>query len=217
MSYHMPVHFKQLKSPNEVFEVIDQVYDARKSDVPEILVSIWHELPSSFRDIEDKHDAFRLDEPFILSALQQKYIYWPELNLLGLVGYPHSLGRDTCDIFPCFLYFQNQSDQDYDFDSYDTIPLFRQIARQIEKTKGMVVDNLPDGNLDGIDYDLKSLVYETITGLLGIEDYVYEEKLTNAHTFTVSHHKHPYDTMDLQGHYMALYDTFHHNTKGNDE
>lgn len=221
MSYHVPMHLKQLNSPNEVFGLLDLVHDTRKKDIDDILIAIWHELPSRFHETEDRHDAFRLDKPFMLDALQTRYIYWPEWNLIGLIGFPNVIGKNTLELFPCHVYFQNQSDQDYDYETYDGIPLFRQITRQIRQTKGIMVDNLtdddPDVDHESIDYDLKSLVYKTISDLLGIEEYVYDDKPKKAHVLTESYLKYAYGITDLQGHYMALYNRFQDSKKGNDE
>ena len=221
MSYHIPINFRKLKSACEVFEFMDTVHETRTKEIESILLAIWHELPSTFRDTNDRYDAFRLDRPFILDALQLRYVYWPEYNLLGAVGYPEILGKETAKLFPCHVYFQNQSDQDYDYGTYDGIPLFQQIAEQIRKSKDAVLDNLTcdDASVDheAVDYDLKSQVYKTIEKLLDIDSYVYEDTPRNAHVMTTAYLKYAYGITDLQAHYARIYEARKTTRKGHAE
>ncbi len=55
-----------------------------------------------------------------------RWFYLKEHNLLGVFG----TGNELEDIFDTTLSFQNSCDQDYDFDYWDKVKLFRNIAEK---------------------------------------------------------------------------------------
>ena len=55
-----------------------------------------------------------------------RYFYLPEHNLLGIFGVPDSVQS----IFDNTSYFQNSTDQDYDFEDWKGVPWFEEVANK---------------------------------------------------------------------------------------
>lgn len=120
------------------------------------------------------------DEAWAKSAVfTMRFFYLAEHNLLGVFGVP------TCieEIFDSTIYFQNSTDQDYDFDEWNGVPIFERIA---ERWKTSTYEDVlrkygedrgewdeDDGEIP-IDYYRRTFAYDEIWAMC--EDYMWNDK-----------------------------------------
>lgn len=116
------------------------------------------------------------------AIMNMRFVYWPKLNLLALVGeYPKAVQS----LFKKQVYFQNSVDQNYELGMWDDdIPLFKEI-----KTAVLQMDARdaymelykwdPDANAfeddpEQADYVAKSLIYKRIFEALDLDKWLYD-------------------------------------------
>lgn len=133
MSYSCEISFKNLK-PENVYDFLVEYKKAVSEHLEDIAKeNVWYSplLRHDFEydwakasytnmsvDLRDKIDTWAS------KVFQFRYFYLPEHNLLGIFGVPDSVK----EIFDNTIYFQNSTDQDYDFDDWKGVPWFEEIA-----------------------------------------------------------------------------------------
>lgn len=130
MSYSAEINFKTVKE-GELYAFFKQIKDACKAKFDEIAKDNFTYMPSISKDYLLKNDSEyakdQLDRAWMRNSIfSYRFFYIPEHNLLGVFGVPD----DVKDIFDLTCYFQNSCDQDYDFEEWEGIPIFEQIAEK---------------------------------------------------------------------------------------
>ena len=130
---------------------------------------IYKSIPESVKDEIDSKWAQA-------SVFTYRWFYLPEHSLLGVFSVPSSVA----DIFDKSIYFQNSCDQDYDYDEWQGIPIFEEIAKKWETATEEEVRqrySKPYGDTwdDECDYDYyrRSFAYDDIWEMM--EQFLHDE------------------------------------------
>lgn len=193
MSYSFEMSFRQCESFDEAMRVAIRFTKSCKDNYEEMLNLHKYYIPSHRSDKYDKeHDNYWLYDLFNI-----QFVWWQEWNLLAVIGtvYP----KESMQQFPFTVYFQNSTDQDYDFDNWsDKITVFQKTKAAIlqksleEIYQKYVIEKERDWiELEELnqnpEYYQKSLLYDEIfekldlnSWLYGRESSVYERITLNA-------------------------------------
>lgn len=196
MSYKAMLNFTQTK---DFLGLIQKVYANTRQDMTGILLNMWPELPSYNQNPRPTLHfvGYATDARTIQINLVRNFLIWPQYNLMAIIGDEHGLGPGTYELFPGKLFFQNQSDNDYDLSTYDPIGLFRQVRDSvIENTK------LTD------DYTIHTEVYNAIVNMLHLEKWIYDEPVPDMQTISTSFVRSQADDMYIREQYGILFDKF---------
>lgn len=182
MSYGATIHFKSI-SAEEVYPFFQKLKTALAEKFEEIAKDNFLWMPSirnahRYKDIspEAKMD---IDRAWVLDCLFKfRYFYIPEHCLLGIFSVP----REIEGLFDNVTYFQNSCDQDYDFDEWNGIPIFEQIASKWKNTpdKEMALLYAAKGcgkpeELTEFDYYRRSFAYDEIWEMF--DQYLFNDEL----------------------------------------
>lgn len=175
MSYHAMLNFTQT---DDVLGLIEKIYQASEKNIEALLLNMWTGLPSQ-RHPKDKrpstsfvgwaHDALTIKD-----NLTRTILYWKNYKIAAIIGDWQSLSKDVIELFPCQIYFQNQSDTDYPLEIYEPIEPFRNIADAFVSWP----NPLPE-------YELKTAVYETICDMLSLKPWIYDKPVENIQVITL--------------------------------
>lgn len=132
MSYECQIHFKNISA--------DKVYGFMQSFKAELLKKMDDIAKEDFLwmpSIRNSHLYKGVDESILREINQAwvhkifkfRYFYLPKYELLGIFSVPNGFE----ELFDNVTFFQNGSDQDYDFEEWKGIPLFEEIANKWEK------------------------------------------------------------------------------------
>lgn len=196
MSYRAMLNFTQTK---DFLDLIQKVYANTRQDMTSILSNMWPELPSYNQNPKPSLSiiGYATDARTIQINLVRNFLFWPQYNLAAIIGDERGLGPGTYELFPGKLFFQNQSDNDYDLNIYDPIELFGQVRDSVlESTK------LTD------DYVIRTEVYNTIVRMLHLEQWIYDEPVLDMQTISTSFVRSQADDMYIREHYNALFENF---------
>ena len=183
MSYGCTIHFKNIKA-EEVYSFFQELKTKLISKTDEIAKDNFLWLPSIRNNYKYKDiDGFIVDDAdcnWVQNSLfKYRYFYIPHHELLGVFNLPN--GFD--DMFDNVSYFQNSTDQDYEFDEWKGIPIFEQIAEKWksatdEETKKHYIKehgDIYDEDEFDCDYHRKEFAYDEIWGMF--KDYLYKDSL----------------------------------------
>lgn len=179
MSYRVNIYMKQFDNEGEAFifanKVVDVIMQNSKSLLEQNLLSI-------------PKQAFTDPFPSWLYEFHNcKFVYFKEANVLGLIG-DYGL-VEVVEMFDTAFYFQNSSDQDYDYDLWDDkINIFKDIKKQV---LALSDEDLANTFISGpenwynesdrehimkdIEYYRKTYLYNAITKALGVIDFIYDK------------------------------------------
>lgn len=143
------------------------------------------------------------DEFWLESLFKFRFLYWPKYQLLGIIG--NSIDKN---MFPMEMYFQNSTDQDYDFQNWleGDIPFFRE---NVEFIKDMPLEKLQDvwfdkdadwSNMEIETYARESLLYSRIFQALEFNAWLYadeSDKEVSWKMFSLSGIQKPFERMLL--------------------
>lgn len=129
MSYECLIHFKNIPA--------DKVYNFMQTFKTEVLKKIddvakenflWMPSIRNSHLYKDVNESIirEIDEAWVHKIFKFRYFYLPEYELLGVFSVPDGFE----DMFDNVTFFQNGSDQNYDFEEWDGIPLFEEIANK---------------------------------------------------------------------------------------
>ena len=131
MSYSCTISFKQLPG-DDVFEFLQNF----KKKACEKIKEIARENCSFSPIMRDYHfeDDFAVTDEMRdrtetwakSSVFKFRYFYNKDLHLLGIYGVYSCLQ----DIFDCSVFFQNSTDQDYEFDTWKGVRYFEEVAEK---------------------------------------------------------------------------------------
>ena len=171
MSYYLNLTFIENVEENELLKMAAEIH--KKIKEPEIMKKIigdnFHLLDSvtygQFPKFQDRYWA--------ALWLTTKFIYWPDYKLLAYLGNDVKIPNGTN------VSFQNSSDTNYEYSTWNGIKIFEEIA---EKYKNMKADKLPefysyfdDNTIEEQEYSRRWLVYNDIHNMLNIFSYLYDE------------------------------------------
>lgn len=182
MSYGASISFKTIDEQG-MYQFFQKLKDTAKDRIDKIAKDEFLYMPSIryahlYKDVR-KIVAQDADKAWAKSAVfTMRFFYLAEHNLLGVFGVPSGIE----EIFDSTIYFQNSTDQDYEFDEWKGVPIFEQIAenwkastdedviRKYCEDRGMWDEDEGEINLD---YYRRTFVYEEIWGMC--EDYMWHD------------------------------------------
>lgn len=171
MSYYLNLTFIENVEENQLLKIAAEIH--KKAKDPEIMKKIigdnFHLLDSISRGRAPKFQ----DRYWVTVWLSTKFIYWPDYKLLAYLGNNVKIPNSTN------VSFQNSSDTNYEYSTWNGIKIFEEIA---EKYKNMKVELLPefysyfeDNTIEEQEYARRWLVYNDIHNMLNIFSYFYDE------------------------------------------
>lgn len=179
------IFFQQLK--RKVIDNIDKIAEdsfiyspfARKlsvSEISDMLQSNNSKIDSKFYyEVVDKYPNIQSDvDLWIEKLFKYRWFYLVDIEILGVYGVPDSVK----DLFDTTIFFQNSCDQDYEFDEWNGVPEFEEIARKWRNKTDeemLAVDpEYSENDYPDLDYYRRSLCYNEIWEL--IEDTLYDDE-----------------------------------------
>lgn len=114
----------------------------------------------------------RLLDPWLSQLFTIRCTYWPQHNLLGITG---DEWPEACkNLAAGSVYFQNSTDQDYEYECWPTaITFFKERVDAVKRMTDDEVQQISELNCDDIEYVRRSLVYQTIAKDLTLDDWIY--------------------------------------------
>lgn len=202
MSYRAMLNFRQTK---DFMGLIQKVYAGTRQDMESLILNMWPELPSYNQKPKPTLSmvGYAMDARTIQINLVRNFLFWPQYNLAAIIGDERGLGPKTYDLFPGKLFFQNQSDNDYELDTYDPIGLFVQVRDSVLKSTASTQE-----------YAVRTEVYDAITNMLGLEKWIYDEPVPEIQIVSTSFVRCQADDAYIRERYNALFNTI---KKGHDE
>lgn len=184
MSYSCEIAFKTIEA-EEVYSFLQKL----KSLVSEKLGAIaednafWlpSERQSAYKELPE-WALNQLEEDWARKCFTFRYVYLPEKKILGVYGVP----KQTEELFDCTVYFQNSCDQDYDFEEWNGVPIFEEIAQKwqnmseedlFEAAKSCYEDDFEDDSeccKERSDYIRRTFCYKEIWAMF--EDSLYNDE-----------------------------------------
>lgn len=173
MSYSCTISFKQIPA-SDVFDFLGAFKKAAYEKLEDIAKEnssfspIMRECPigKEFTISDEIREKTRIWAQ--ASVFHYRHFYNKELGILGVYGVPDCIQ----DIFDLTVYFQNSCDQDYNFEEWNGIPLFEEIAakwksRSLEEIAKLIdresdIDDMRDLEKTEPQYYAKSACYEEI-------------------------------------------------------
>lgn len=133
-----------------------------------------------WRSFEKQRPSDAVLDIWLRSISRLSFVYWPQHNLLALLGdYPDTINK----LFPIQVYFQNSCDQDYPLDTWGSdVPLFEDIKQQVStaEKKTLLAEFWCDDDIDendayspALDYLRQSIVYKRIFSALDLDNWLY--------------------------------------------
>lgn len=132
------------------------------------------------------------DRYWLHALFELHFVFWPKYNLLGLIGdsYPEKVLKDT---LPYSVYFQNNTDQDYELTEWPPLPLFEKVIAQHPEgmsaksllQRGRLSDYSEEDIGANLPYYIRTDIYDDIFETLSIEDILESKKNTSIVRFTL--------------------------------
>lgn len=165
MSYSCYVSFKQIPA-EEVYNFLLSLKEAIKRKFKDIAKDNYLFCPT-VRYLHTPYSKLKTyaerscTENWVTQCVSKfRYFYWKEYNLLGVYGVPDCIR----DLFDDTIYFQNSVDQDYEFETWDKINVFRDVATKWKNSSEAYVKhtaNIDEDDFD-VEYHRKSCCYNEI-------------------------------------------------------
>lgn len=181
MSYFCKISFKTLKAEEiypffqnmkkEALEHFEEIAEENAFCCPAQRIAGFNDIPRPI--------AHELNRGWFCGTFTYRYFFFPKYNLLGVFSV------DDClyNLFDYTIEFQNSCDQDYPYETWDCIPLFKKISDKWKSSSDNVVkqhfkkvmntDWEEEGPCD-LDYYRRTFAYEEIWEIF--EDYLYKDE-----------------------------------------
>lgn len=169
MSYSCTVSFKEI-SAEDVYYFLVKVKREILKHIPEIAEDNYAYAPfvryfrKPFSELE-KYAEKECCRGWVRQCLTYRYFYHPTRHLLGIYGLPDSVR----DMFDDTIYFQNSTDQDYPFETWNKVEPFRIIAEQYQHNSVVLNSRIRkqydidyEDFYDNIDYWKRTACYDEI-------------------------------------------------------
>lgn len=197
MSYRIELMLKTVR-PEMVLTEINAMQALKKSSLETPILACLGQFPSSFRNKEPYIDMER-DEALLMELSLLKLIYWPEYNILGLMGNPKFHGEKLGKLFDTYVMFQNSTDTDYEYSVWEPISLFRSML--VPTTEDMTESEM---------YGARVETYDRIAKLLKIEDVLDDisygtDKAPDVMRICVQTVPNPRMDLDIVSRYAAIH------------
>lgn len=168
MSYSCLISFKKLK-PEEVFPFLQEFKKKYVDNIEQIVREefVWSPLfktsplyekidPDAWDErtfnLKDKVETWLSDK-----LLKFRWFYFADKNILGVYG----VDKSCQNIFDNTTYFQNSTDQDYEYEIWDGIDIFEKLRDNWkDMSKEDILKLYPD--VTDFDYFRKTKIYEVI-------------------------------------------------------
>ena len=177
MSYSFGMTFFEAKNKLEAYEKATEVVTAlmsTKTAMEYVRQNAMYFQRLLFKDEMRDIDCqiARLLDPWLSQLFTIRCTYWPQHNLLGITG---DEWPETCKSLAAgSVYFQNGTDQDYEYECWPTaIPFFKERVDAVKRMTDDEVQQISELNCDDIEYVRRSLVYQTIAKDLTLDDWIY--------------------------------------------
>lgn len=179
MSYSCTISFKQL-SGNEVYSFLQKFKKATTEHLADIAENnyIFSPIMRSPTHIQEEltPEIYEATKDWARKSIfHHRFFYNSEIQLLGVYGVHKSLEG----LFDCTQYFQNSTDQDYEFDEWKGVKCFEEIAekwRTMPSEDVLSACNRDEEDINeatDLDYYRKSGAYEEIWKL--IENTLFDD------------------------------------------
>lgn len=182
MSYYFEMSFKDIKRENlfnEIANIKSQLIKERGRIIGD---NLFYAPSSRFKPIDEsdlsettKTMLSKMDEYWLYSLFSFRALYWKNEGLLGLVGtLPENIGKEYKTIV-----FQNSTDQDYKYESWSGIKLFKNIVDYCKKcTKSQLTETFDwdleeDIDEEDLEYYRRSAAYKMIYAELDLDNWLY--------------------------------------------
>lgn len=186
MSYGFDMAFAHVVDEKAAFSLARSYVDKcmEKENARKFIEDNTIYIPSiRYSHIEEATNMAEVADRYWLETLFKfRFLYWPKYRLLGLVG----SNRIDDPAFPMSIYFQNSTDQNYDFQEWleGNIPFFKE---HVETITNMPQSKLFDICKDYLDEDTdlsnpeielymrQSLLYQRIFSALELQSWLYAD------------------------------------------
>lgn len=186
MSYGFDMAFAHAADEKAAFSLARSYVDKcmEKENARKFIEDNTIYIPSiRYSHIEEATNMAEVADRYWLETLFKfRFLYWPKYRLLGLVG----SNRIDDPAFPMSIYFQNSTDQNYDFQEWleGNIPFFKE---HIETITNIPQSKLFDICKDYLDEDTdlsnpeielymrQSLLYQRIFSALELQSWLYAD------------------------------------------
>lgn len=186
MSYGFDMAFAHIVDEKAAFSLARSYVDKcmEKENARKFIEDNTIYIPSiRYSHIEEATNMAEVADRYWLETLFKfRFLYWPKYRLLGLVG----SNRIDDPAFPMSIYFQNSTDQNYDFQEWleGNIPFFKE---HVETITNMPQSKLFDICKDYLDEDTdlsnpeielymrQSLLYQRIFSALEFQSWLYAD------------------------------------------
>lgn len=192
MSYGIDITFYNAK-PKSVINILSELSIITKEQFEKYLEENKPFIPSirSCSHIENfdeyKEKWLDKDEAWLHKNAKRYVIYWKNMNLIGVIGNYDNLPHNKA----YHVYFQNSCDQDYDFNEWPKLKLFRNIISEYialpdnEIIKQGELENEDDVDKETIEYYRRYLVYRKIFEKLNMSDIIYNRESMQDDNITI--------------------------------
>lgn len=180
MSYSCKISFKQLE-PKDIYNFLKMFKTNILNNLHEISTheAIYSPMCRQYNMpyIKLNYEQKKICEHWTKIVFTYRWFYLPDYNILGVYGVPNCMHKN----FDNNTLFQNSCDQDYEFETWNGITLFEQIANKwsnctpnfvLGDTDMYTLQELQDK--ETFEYAIKSCCYKQIWSLL--EDTLYNDK-----------------------------------------
>lgn len=144
-----------------------------------------------------------VDRFWLKNLFQIEFLYWETYELLGVCGiHLPDISRKTVSV-----YFQNSTDQNYEYKTWDGISVFEKIVKEVQMLSGTEILNLAgvcdEEDAPDIEYYRQTAVYKKIYKMLDLESWLWLRN-GNMFNFTMGPTKSEADWIQLQNQLMAM-------------
>ena len=180
MSYSCKISFKQLE-PKDIYNFLKMFKTNILNNLQEISTheAIYSPMCRQYNSSYTKlnREQKKICQDWAKNVFTYRWFYLSDYNILGVYGVPNCMDKN----FDNNTWFQNSCDQDYEFETWNGITLFEQIANKwsnctpnfvLGDTDMYTLQELQDE--ETFEYAIKSCCYTQIWSLL--EDTLYNDK-----------------------------------------
>ena len=192
MSYEFTLNFAHTSGPYGAFKLALEVTEAAYANLQDILKDNTPFIPANRNCCET---VSTVDKYWLEAAMKMSFIFWPSENLLALSG---EWPAKVVERLPRKVFFQNGTDQDYDFDTWNGIcGLFNWYVDNCQKGTMETVEKILNRHYgdsfeideqDGpdLDYYRRWAAYVGIYDSLRLDDWLYGRDNPNFVRFCLS-------------------------------
>ncbi|MDF2881293.1 MAG: hypothetical protein K0R54_1850 [Clostridiaceae bacterium] len=174
MSYKFSLGFINMKKEEVLDFCLNFTNECTKNSY-EFINDCKYDIPSyDMEETDNTKIGFKLDKMWLYQLFNISFIYWEEKEILAVSGTVFPMSAKG--MFKTWVSFQNSSDSDYDYNTWNGIDYFENIVNMVMElsSKQLIIKNhtLDEVEAD-IDYYKKVYVSETIYKELDLDNWLY--------------------------------------------